>query len=166
MHLKTHNHLKICKYCKNMIRTYKLLNMRYCVKISFFVCLFFFVFFVLNVRTAHSYTHTFLAKTTNAAGTFLKDLIYTHPVKAQTFLDLHFYHDSYEGREFVGDDIDKYLARARIYLKSHLELYERNVSGWQFLEVSNVWLEVSKYSPLLESGSVEIASLSRTQNLF
>ena len=74
-----------------------------------------------------------LANTTNSAGTFLKHLISTHPVKAQIVLNLHFYHDSYEGREFasiifrsimepllVGDDLDKYLAIARIYLKSQI----------------------------------------------
>ena len=189
-HLKTHNPSRRCKFCKKMVRTDLLIkheilckdqvdetlcNRQDCKWLDTHLecsalsgC---FKKFNLSVENSLDYDEI-LANVTNAAGTFLHDLISAHPVKAQMVLDLQFYHDSYEGREFaskifrsimepllVGDNLDKYLARARIYLKSQIELYERNGSGWQFSELSNAWLEVSRYSPLSGSGTVGIPKL-------
>jgi len=189
-HLKTHNPSKGCKFCKKKIRTDLLLKHELLCKdkvdetlcnrqdctwldthLEFSALSGCFKKFNLTVENSLDYDEI-LNNVTKSAGTYLTDLISSHPVKAQIVLDLEFYHDSYEGREFaskvfrsimepllIGDDLEKYLARARTYLKSQIELYERNGSGWQFSEVRNVWLEASKYSPLSGSGVVFIPKI-------
>jgi hypothetical protein len=56
----------------------------------------------------------------------------------------------------MGDNIDEFFERVKIYIKSRIEEYERFGSGWIFDELKCSHLEVAKYSPLSGSGNVRI----------
>jgi hypothetical protein len=125
----------------------------------------------LNIESSLDYDEI-LSNTNTSAKTLLQDLVSINPIKSQIVLDLEFYHDSYEGRDYaskifrsimepllVGDNLSKYLERAKAYIKGQIEQYERLGSGWQFNKFNKAWLEISKYSPLSGSGTVDIPKL-------
>ena len=56
----------------------------------------------------------------------------------------------------MGDNIDEFFGRVKVYIKSRIEEYERFGSGWIFDELKCSHLEVAKYSPLSGSGNVRI----------
>ena len=130
-----------------------------------------FKIFELDVQHSLDYDEI-LSNVIKAAEPFFRDLLSIHPIKAQIVLDLEFFHDSYEGREYAskifrsivepllfGDKLEKFLDRAQTYLKAQIELYERLGSGWQFSKLKNSWIEVSKYQPLSGAGTVDIPKL-------
>ena len=189
-HLKTHNPSKKCNYCKRFVRSDLLLrhetlckdgvdetlcNREDCTWLeselessSVKGC-----FRIYNIDIENSVDYdVILSNAAAKASAFLQNLVSIHPVKSQIVLDLEFYHDSYEGRDYankifrsimepvlVGDNINKYLARAKTYIKGQIELYERQGSGWQFYQFNKAWLEISKYSPLSGAGTVDIPKL-------
>ena len=189
-HLKTHNPSKKCKYCKRDVRSDLLLRHETLCKdgvdetlcnrgdctwmeselesSSVKGC---FRIYNLDIENSVDYD-VILSNATAKASTFLQNLVSIHPIKSQIVLDLEFYHDSYEGRDYankifrsimepvlVGDNLCKYLARAKTYIKGQIELYERQGSGWQFDQFNKAWLEISKYSPLSGAGTVDIPKL-------
>lgn len=186
-HMKIHNPDRECRFCKKMIRTdllfrhmvlcrdqvdETLCNREDCTLLqsnlessSVEGC---FRKFKLNIEKSRDY-EKLLSNAVAAAGACIQDLVSQHPIKAQVVLELGFFHDSYEGREYankvfrsiiepiiLGDDLEKYLTRSRIYLKGQIELYERNGSGWQFEGLHAAFLEASHYHPLAGSGKVKI----------
>ena len=189
-HMKTHNDSNECRYCKKLVRSDLLLrhetlckdnvdetlcNRNDCSWLetdlecsSVKGC-----FRIYNIDIENNLDYDeILSNVTTVANTFLQDLVTVHPIKSQIVLDLEFYHDSYEGRDYAskifrsimepviaGDDLGNYLSRARSYLKGQIELYERLGSGWQFNKLNRAWLEVSKYSPLSGGASVDIPKL-------
>ena len=99
----------------------------------------------------------------------LESLLSHHPVKAQLVLVLSFYRQPEDRNEvsekvfrsiceplLLGDDIDEFLARVRIYIRGQIQNYERLGSGWIYEGLKCARLEVAKYNPLSGSGTVEI----------
>ena len=124
--------------------------------------------FKLDIEESKDYEEI-ISNAVAKAGDCIQALVSHHPIKAQVVLELRFFHDSYEGREYaskvfrsivepiiLGDDLEKYLSRSRIYLKGQIELYRRNGSGWQFDGFNAAFLEASHYHPMAGSGKVKI----------
>ena len=146
-HMKVHNPDRECRFCKKMIRTdllfrhmllcrdqvdETLCNREDCTLLesnlessSVEGC---FRKFKLDIEESKDYEEL-LSNAVAEAGDCIQALVSQHPIKAQVVLELRFFHDSYEGREYaskvfrsiiepiiLGDDLEKYLSRSRIYL--------------------------------------------------
>ena len=189
-HMKVHNPDRECRFCKKMIRTdllfrhmllcrdqvdETLCNREDCTLLesnlessSVEGC---FRKFKLDIEESKDYEEL-LSNAVAKAGDCIQALVSHHPIKAQVVLELRFFHDSYEGREYaskvfrsivepiiLGNDLEKYLSRSRIYLKGQIEQYRRNGSGWQFDGFNAAFLEASHYHPMAGGGKVQISAV-------
>ena len=128
----------------------------------------FFKSFELDIEVSADYDQI-ISSTCQAAKTKLSVLLQKHPIKAQIIIGLSFYKQVQGEKDtsdkafrslceplLVGDSIDEFLSRAKVYIRASIEQYERLGSGWIFDKFHCSHLEVAKYSPLSASGTVKI----------
>ena len=123
----------------------------------------FFKSFELDIDDSADYNQI-ISSTCRAAKARLSEYLQQHPVKAQLIISLSFYKQIHGEKDvsdkvfrslceplLVGDNIDDFLARAKVYIKAGIEQYERLGSGWIFDKFHCSHLEVANYSPLSAS---------------
>ena len=128
----------------------------------------FFNSYQLEVEKSGDYDEV-ISNTCTAAKDLLNKLLKKHPIKAQIVIGLVFYRQTSGGKVLsekvfrsicepllLGDNIEDFFSRVKIYIKARIEEYERHGSGWVFEELKCSHLEVAKYTPLRGSGSVKI----------
>ena len=128
----------------------------------------YFNFYKLNVENSNDYDKI-IESTLHSAKVLLQDFVKQQSIKAQIVIELLFYKHTVGEREvsekvfrslceplLMGDDIDSFLNRAKIYIRARIDEYERHGSGWIFDQLQCSHLEVAKYSPLSASGTVAI----------
>ena len=122
----------------------------------------------LNVPKTKDYDQILIDSCLHATS-LLKELLKNGALKSQLIIALKFFKENASGRQtsdktfrsiceplLIGDDVDKLMNRAKIYIRARIEEYERHGSGWIFQELQCVHLEVAKYCPLSASGSIDI----------
>ena len=128
----------------------------------------FFNSYQLEVEKSGDYDEV-ISNTCTAAKDLLNKLLKKHPIKAQIIIGLTFYRQTSGGKVLsekvfrsicepllLGDNIEDFLSRAAVYIKSRIEEYEKHGSGWIFDELKSSHLEAAKYTPLRGSGTVKI----------
>ena len=130
----------------------------------------FFTSYELKIKDSKDYD-VILDKTCSNAQTVLKECLKRTPVKAQIVLGLTFYKDidamannatsekyfrSICEPVLVGDDLDKFFNRAKVYIRGKIDEYQRYGSGWIFDGSKCAHLELAKYCPLAAAGNIKI----------
>ena len=130
----------------------------------------FFTSYELKIKRSKDYD-VILDETCSTAQTVLKEYLKRTPVKAQIVLGLTFYKDidamannATSEKYFrsicepllVGDDLDKFFNRAKVYIRGKIDEYQRYGSGWIFNSSKCAHLELAKYCPLAASGNITI----------
>ena len=187
LHIKSHNIMTLCRFCKKQVRVDKLLKHETLChdKVDETLCnrsnvqmlktsptstsvSGYFNSYKLNVEDNFDYD-TIIARTLEATKSLLLQFVTEHPIKAQIVITLSFYRQITEEREvsdkvfrsiceplLMGDDINNFLNRAKVYIRAQIDAYERLGSGWIYDHFQCSHIEVAKYDPLSAAGTVII----------